>query len=149
MAEFEKFPEVLVSIRKHEGFSQSKLAELVGVSFMTIRRWESGEVIPRLDEVKKLSEVLHVTLDELLNGVSKDKVSVLLTWDWQKYEEGGIDMTGNEFDVILGKNGEIGLKGSGKLTSREAIEEFLANVRLQVESAFEAQVKRGAIPQGA
>lgn len=54
-------------------------------------------------------------------------------------------MTGNEFEVILGKKGEIGLKGAGLVTSREAIEEFLANIRLQVESAFEAQVKRGAV----
>ena len=39
-------------------------------------------------------------------------------------------MPGTEFDVFLGKNGEIGLKGYGKLTSCEALEEFLANVRL-------------------
>lgn len=144
MAEFENFSQMLVSLRKHEGFSQSKLAELIGVSFMTIRRWESGEVIPRIDEVKRLAEILHVTVDELLNGVQDGKVRVVLAYDWQKYE-GGIDMASNGFDVILGKDGEIGLKGSGKLTSREAIEEFLANVRLQVESAFEAQIKRGAI----
>ena len=144
MAEFENFSQMLVSLRKREGFSQSKLAELIGVSFMTIRRWESGEVIPRIDEVKRLAEILHVTVDELLNGVQDGKVRVVLAYDWQKYE-GGIDMASNGFDVILGKDGEIGLKGSGKLTSREAIEEFLANVRLQVESAFEAQIKRGAI----
>ena len=111
---------------------------------MTIRRWENGEIIPRLDEIKRLSEVLHISTDELLNGSQDGKVRVVLAYDWQKYE-GGIDMASNEFDVILGRDGEIGLKGSGKLTSREAIEEFLANVRLQVESAFEAQVKRGAI----
>ncbi len=144
MAEFENFSQMLVSLRKREGFSQSKLAELIGVSFMTIRRWESGEVIPRINEVKRLAEILHVTVDELLNGIQDSKVRVVLAYDWQKYE-GGIDMASNGFDVILGKDGEIGLKGSGKLTSREAIEEFLANVRLQVESAFEAQIKRGAI----
>ena len=57
LAEFENFSQMLVSLRKHEGFSQSKLAELIGVSFMTIRRWESGEVIPRLDEIKRLAEI--------------------------------------------------------------------------------------------
>ena len=144
LAEFENFPQMLVSLRKHERLSQSKLAELMGVSFMTIRRWESGEVIPRLDEIKRLSEILHISTDELLNGSRNGKVRVVLAYDWQKYE-GGIDMASNGFDVILGKDGDIGLKGSAKLTSREAIEEFLANVRIQVESAFEAQVKRGAI----
>ena len=144
MLESKEFSRFLIELRKREKLSQSKLAELIGVSFMTIRRWENGEIIPRLDEIKRLSEVLHISTDELLNGSQDGKVRVVLAYDWQKYE-GGIDMASNEFDVILGRDGEIGLKGSGKLTSREAIEEFLANVRLQVESAFEAQVKRGAI----
>lgn len=114
---------------------------------MTVRRWEWGQRVPRLEEIKHLAEALGVTVEELLNGPRNDKVKVVLSWDWQKYEEGGIDMTGNEFDVFLGKGGEIGLKGSGLLTSREAVEEFLANIRLQVESAFEAQLKRGAISE--
>lgn len=54
-------------------------------------------------------------------------------------------MTGNEFDVFLGRNGEISLKGAGKLTTREAVEDFLSRVRLQVEADFDAQIKRGAI----
>lgn len=144
MLERKEFSKLLIELRKREKLSQSRLAELVGVSFMTVRRWESGEIIPRINEVKRLAEVLHIPVDELLNGTNKDKVRVVLAYDWDKYE-GGIDMAMNEFDVVLGKDGSIGLKGSGKLTSREAIEEFLANVRLQVESAFEAQIKRGAI----
>ena len=144
MLESKEFSQFLIKLRKREKLSQAKLAELIGVSFMTIRRWESGEIIPRIDEIKRLSEVLHISTDELLNGSRDDKVRIVLAYDWQKYE-GGIDMAMNEFDVVLGKDGSIGLKGAGKLTSREAIEEFLANVRLQVESAFEAQVKRGAI----
>ena len=144
MLDSKKFSKLLIELRKREKLSQSRLAELVGVSFMTVRRWESGEIIPRINEVKRLAEVLHIPVDELLNGTNKDKVRVVLAYDWEKYE-GGIDMAMNEFDVVLGKDGSIGLKGSGKLTSREAIEEFLANVRLQVESAFEAQIKRGAI----
>lgn len=144
MLERKEFSKLLIELRKREKLSQSRLAELVGVSFMTVRRWESGEIIPRINEVKRLAEVLHIPVDELLNGTNKDKVRVVLAYDWEKYE-GGIDMAMNEFDVVLGKDGSIGLKGSGKLTSREAIEEFLANVRLQVESAFEAQIKRGAI----
>ena len=47
-----EFSRRLQELRKREGFSQAKLAELVGVSFMTVRRWECGEVIPRLNEIK-------------------------------------------------------------------------------------------------
>ena len=144
MAEDSLFAQNVRKLREREGLSQEKLAKLVKVSPMTVRRWEWGLREPRLEEIKQLANALHVTESELLNGSQDGKVRVVLAYDWQKYE-GGIDMASNGFDVILGKDGEIGLKGSGKLTSREAIEEFLANVRLQVESAFEAQIKRGAI----
>ena len=147
MAEDSGFAQRIRDFRTHRGMSQEQLADLVQVSVMTVRRWEWEQRVPRLEEIKRLAEALGVTVEELLNGPRNDKVKVVLTWDWQKYEEGGIDMTGNEFDVFLGKGGEIGLKGSGLLTSREAVEEFLANIRLQVESAFEAQLKRGAISE--
>ena len=147
MAECNGFAQRIRDFRARKGISQEQLADLVKVSVMTVRRWEWGQRVPRLEEIKNLAEALEVTVEELLNGPRNDKVKVVLSWDWQKYEEGGIDMTGNEFDVFLGKGGEIGLKGSGLLTSREAVEEFLANIRLQVESAFEAQLKRGAISE--
>ena len=147
MAECNGFAQRIRDFRARKGMSQEQLADLVKVSVMTVRRWEWGQRVPRLEEIKNLAEALEVTVEELLNGPRNDKVKVVLSWDWQKYEEGGIDMTGNEFDVFLGKGGEIGLKGSGLLTSREAVEEFLANIRLQVESAFEAQLKRGAISE--
>ena len=35
---------------------------------MTIRRWEWGQRVPRLEEIKKLAEVLQVSESELLNG---------------------------------------------------------------------------------
>ena len=120
---------------------------MVDIGVNSLARYERGEIKPSIKIANAIAEALGVTVEELLNGPRNDKVKVVLTWDWQKYEEGGIDMTGNEFDVFLGKGGEIGLKGSGLLTSREAVEEFLANIRLQVESAFEAQLKRGAIPE--
>ena len=63
-------------------------------------------------------------------------------------KEGNIDMNGNDFELILGSQGKIGLKGAGTITSTEAIDEFLARVREQLIIALDAQVRRGAI-QGA
>ena len=147
MDEHKGFGGYLKILREKAHMTQLELAKALGVQTQTVWRWEHGEREPSLDIVKKLCGILKCTESELLNGSDTNVVKVVLSWDWQKYEEGGIDMTGNEFDVFLGKNGEIGLKGSGKLTSREALEEFLANVRLQLESAFDAQVRSGAIPE--
>jgi len=54
--------------RKKKSMTQTELAELTGVSVMTIRHYESGEREPRASDIKKLCEVLGVTEDELLNG---------------------------------------------------------------------------------
>ena len=142
-----EFSRRLQELRKREGFSQAKLAELVGVSFMTVRRWECGEVIPRLNEIKRLSEILHQTIDELLNGSESNKIKITLVYDWDKMREGSIDMNMNDFELILGSQGQIGLKGSGKFTSKEDINEFLSRVKEQLEIAFSAQLQRGAIQE--
>ena len=45
--------------------SQSKLAELVGVSNKAVSKWETGCAKPQIDTVKKLSAILGVSVDEL------------------------------------------------------------------------------------
>ena len=72
LSDTEGLSQRLKELRKSNRLSQSALAELTGVSFMTIRRWESGEVIPRISEIRQLCEVLGCTESELLNGQSPD-----------------------------------------------------------------------------
>ena len=62
------FAQHLKDLRKRAGLSQSDLAKLVDVSLLTIFRWENEERQPRLEEIKKLAEVLQVSESELLNG---------------------------------------------------------------------------------
>ena len=135
----------LRELREKQNMTQEELAEAIKCHVNTIRRWELGYREPKASDIAKLAEALNCTEQELLNGENKNKIKISLSYDWDKYEKGDINMTGNEFDVFLGKDGEIGLKGAGKLTTREAVEDFLSRVRLQVETCFEAQVKRGAI----
>ena len=51
--------------RKEAGLTQKQLAELSEVSLMSIRRYESGESIPRLDIVDKISKALGHTRDSI------------------------------------------------------------------------------------
>ena len=135
----------LAAIRKKQGLTQAELADMIGIGMNSLARYERGEVQPSVEIGMAIAKALHVDLIELFEGVKSNEVKITLSYNWSEYEEGGINMTGNEFDVFLGKDGAIGLKGAGKITSREAIEEFLSNIRVQVESAFEAQIKRGVI----
>ena len=145
MAEEQGLGQRLRELRKRAGLTQEKLAEMLDLSYMTIRRWESEKIIPRMDEVQQLADALNVSKSELLNGPSDGKVKITLVYDWDKMKEGRIDMNGNEFELILGSNGQIGLKGAGLITSAEAIEEFLSRVREQLTIALDAQIKRGVV----
>ena len=59
----------IIAARKQAGLTQTKLAELVGVSPRTVQRWESGEREPFLREFFKIVKATKVTSDELLKGV--------------------------------------------------------------------------------
>ena len=49
-------------------FSQSELAEIVGVHENTLRRWELGERSPDADALIKLAQGLNCTITELMEG---------------------------------------------------------------------------------
>ena len=62
------FSENLKKIRKQKGMTQAKLAELLNVSVMTIRRLEAGTRVPKLKTIEELAKVLEVDPMELTFG---------------------------------------------------------------------------------
>ena len=58
--------------RNRRGFSQEKLAEIVGVHLNTLNRWERGHREPRVQEVIKLCSALGCTEAELFNGPAEE-----------------------------------------------------------------------------
>lgn len=58
--------QIIKEKRKSVGLSQEKLAELMGISFTTIRRWERGESVPDIESLQKLARVLKTTTSYLL-----------------------------------------------------------------------------------
>ena len=57
----------LKTLRKKAGLTQEDLADVLGLSYMTIRRWEAEKVTPRLEEIKALATALGVPEADLLN----------------------------------------------------------------------------------
>jgi len=62
------FPKTLVALRKGKKLTQQKLADIVGVHVIQIRRYESGSAQPTLEVIKKLSIALSVSADKLIFG---------------------------------------------------------------------------------
>lgn len=54
-------------MRKKAGFTQIELAEKLGVSIATLRRWEAGETAPTGTRIIELANTLNVLPDELIN----------------------------------------------------------------------------------
>lgn len=57
----------LVHARKRSGLSQEEVAEQLGASRQTISKWELDETLPDIRQSKHLSNLYHVTLDELID----------------------------------------------------------------------------------
>ena len=57
----------LFNARKRSGLSQEDVAEKLGVSRQTISKWELDETLPDIWQSKHLSNLYHVTLDELID----------------------------------------------------------------------------------
>lgn len=59
-------------IREEKGISQRQLAEIVGVSAVTVLNWENGIFEPGASDLIKLSGALGVSIDHLLGNDGKD-----------------------------------------------------------------------------
>ena len=57
--------------RKQMNWSQTTLAEKIGVGKTTISMWETGERKPNIIVLKKLSKIFNCTADPLLETVSQ------------------------------------------------------------------------------
>ena len=64
--------------RKEQGLTQEQLAEKLSVSNKTISKWENGKCMPDYSIIRRLCEVLQVTLPELMDGedAAEDSVRV-------------------------------------------------------------------------
>jgi len=54
------------SLRKKNDLTQEKLADLLGVTYQSVSKWECGVTAPDLAMIGPLTRLLHVTSDELL-----------------------------------------------------------------------------------
>ena len=55
----------LRELRKQRGWTQAELAEALGVTDLTVRRWELGQTTPSVYHVKKLCDLFGKSPQEL------------------------------------------------------------------------------------
>ena len=72
--------QIIKGLRKRNGLTQSKLAEIIHVSDKTISKWELGLSVPESDILVKLSVYFNVSVEDLIKGNKK----ILITKDIKK-----------------------------------------------------------------
>ena len=68
------FGKRLRQIRKEKGLSQDELATILGTSKQILSRYELEQRSPRIDQVRKYAEKLHVSVDYLLGDNEAEAV---------------------------------------------------------------------------
>lgn len=58
----------ILELRKKAGLSQEQLGEKVNVTRQTVSNWELGETAPNPEQLKLLSQIFHISIDELLDN---------------------------------------------------------------------------------
>lgn len=57
----------LRELREAAGLSQNELAKAAGVTRNAVSQWENGETLPNSSRLKRLSQLLHVPIDDMLS----------------------------------------------------------------------------------
>ena len=69
----------IAELRKKNNISQEELADKVGVARQTISKWEICDTTPDINQVKIISKIFNISIDELvdndINNLIVEKIS--------------------------------------------------------------------------
>lgn len=120
------FNEKIKKIRKESNLTQEELSEKLNVSRQAITKWETGEGIPDIENLKQISNLFNISIDELVKEDLDTNVNVKKRFNFIKEIE--IDHT-KHFDINISKIYELNIKPNKdekvkvELTSNEEIED--------------------------
>lgn len=69
--------QLISSRRKEKGLTQQELGDLLSVSSKTISKWETGNGMPDITILNKISQELEISIEELLNGKINNKEDIV------------------------------------------------------------------------
>ena len=73
------FADTMKKLREEKGLSQNEIAKRMYVTRSTVSRWESGLRLPDATMIARLSEVLGVNVNFLLNAAAQSDENLIVT----------------------------------------------------------------------
>lgn len=106
----------LVMLRKLNGYSQERVAEMIEISRQAYAKWESGATVPDVEKASRLAQVYGVTIDGLMRTETVDNVGAIPPAPQGKHIWGSITL-GERGQIVIPKaaRDELGLKGGDRL----------------------------------
>lgn len=98
------FNEKLKMLRKESKMTQEQLAEKLNVSRQAITKWEAGDGVPDIENLKQISKVFNITIDELVKEEKNVQIEEKKKYNY--IEELEIDYT-KHFDINICKIEEV------------------------------------------
>lgn len=80
----ENFKENLQAARERKGMTQKEVAEKIGVAKSTYSLYESGNREPNVQTIKRISDLLGASADELL-GIDDSQITIAAHFDGNEY----------------------------------------------------------------
>ncbi|MNO22329.1 Tellurite methyltransferase [compost metagenome] len=63
----------ICTYRKENGLTQEDLAQILGVSFQAVSKWENAQTMPDISLLPEISRTLKVSIDKLLGYLSQER----------------------------------------------------------------------------
>lgn len=98
------FEDKLKNLRKSNNLSQEELSEKLSLSRQAIAKWESGQTYPDIENLIRLSELFHVTIDSMVKDATGCEIAPEIKRDMNK----------NSLRSFLCKAKKVTYAGQGK-----------------------------------
>lgn len=99
------------NIRQKTGLTQEAFSEKILVSRQAVTKWESGKGIPDIENLKMISNIFNISLDELLN--EKDEINpAIASCDNSEVQRNCLSIVSDDnFENYIGTKCSIELSG--------------------------------------
>lgn len=122
------------TLRKQAKMSQEQLAEKLGVSRQAVTKWETGAGIPDIENIKAVSLLFNVSLDELLENECNSATKQDFLFN-----------SSTEYDIDSKKGYDINFSGAKEVKlvgyeGEKVLVRLSSNIISEIQTAFKVKI---------
>jgi transcriptional regulator with XRE-family HTH domain len=131
-------------IRESRNLTQADLAKKIGMSILTISRYENDLREPRASDLSKLAEALNTTTTVLLNGPEKKRLEIIIDLEGVEEMDTEIIKSSSVFCGYRGSDDSLIFRGAvsvGDASHEDIIEAAVNTIRAELEAAYAGRAR--------